>query len=472
MAKILLALILFGMASYTVVAANNTAVLEKQHVQNEMLDEIERRTFLYLWETADPVTGLVPDRVPSPSAASIAAVGFALSAYRVGVERGYVSRSAAKERVLNTLRFFRNAPQGDAPSGTSGHKGFFYHFLDLRTGLRSEDSELSTIDTALFISGMLFSSAYFDGSDDIEAEIRRLAEEIYRRVDWTFAVVRPPAIAHGWTPEQGFLLYEWKGYNEAMILYILALASPTHPVEEGAWIARQEGYTHRLATLFGEKFLAFGPLFAHQYSHIWIDFRGIKDEFMSKAGFDYFENSRRAAHTHRNYSVENPKRWKGYGENIWGIPASDGPRNFERMHEGEKRRFMGYHERGVGVDIIDDGTISPSAAVSSMPFASEIALAATLEMYEKYGKYVFGTYGFFDAFNQSLDLSEKIMHGRIIPGFGWIITDYVFIDQGPILLMIENYRSDLLWKKMRTNEHIRRGLERAGFTGGWLEPYE
>ena len=191
MAKILLALILFGMASYTVVAANNTAVLEKQHVQNEMLDEIERRTFLYFWETADPVTGLVPDRVPSPSAASIAAVGFALSAYPVGVERGYVSRSAAKERVLNTLRFFRNAPQGDAPSGTSGHKGFFYHFLDLRTGLRSEASELSTIDTALFISGMLFSSAYFDGSDDIEAEIRRLAEEIYRRVDWTFAVVRP-----------------------------------------------------------------------------------------------------------------------------------------------------------------------------------------------------------------------------------------------------------------------------------------
>jgi len=332
-----------------------------------LFDDLQVRTFRYFWENADPQSGLVPDRFPSPSASSIAAVGFALTAYPIGVERGYISRAQARDRTLKTLRFFRNAPQGRSATGMSGYKGFFYHYLDMKTGRRAGDSELSTVDTALLLGGMLFCQSYFDRPDAAEVELRRLVEEIYARVDWRWAQARGSAISHGWTPEASFLAYDWHGYNEAMLVYILALGSPTHPVTPNAWQEWVRDYQHNFGTAYGQTYLSFNPLFGHQYSHVWVDFRGIQDAPMRRAGFDYFENSRRATYAHRAYAIANPMKWNGYGENVWGFTASDGSADVELTYAGEKRRFNGYCARGVGVDsAVDDGTIAPTAAIASM----------------------------------------------------------------------------------------------------------
>ncbi len=435
-----------------------------------LFDDLEERTFRYFWDTADPATGLVPDRYPTPSFASIAAVGFALTAYPIGVERGWVTREAARERVLTTLRFFHSAPQGESGSEAAGYKGFFYRYLDMKTGLRSGPIEVSTVDTALLLGGVLFAQSYFDGSNAKEAEIRRLADEIYRRVDWRWAQARPPAISHGWIPETGFIEHDWLGYNEAMLVYILALGSPTHPVEPVAWDVWGRGYEHYWGELYGQPHLTFTPLFGHQYSHVWIDFRGIVDGPMRRAGLDYFENSRRATYAQRAYAIANPMRWTGYGENVWGLTASDGSADVELEFNGEMRRFRTYSARGIGmVYSVDDGTIAPTAAAASLPFAPEIVIPAVEEMHDRYGEHIYGKYGFLDAFNQSFDYDVPLTHGHVVPGFGWVDNDYVAINQGPIIAMIENYRTGLVWRYTKTNPYIRRGLERAGFTGGWLD---
>ncbi|HET8647438.1 MAG TPA: glucoamylase family protein, partial [Vicinamibacteria bacterium] len=287
-----------------------------------LFDDIQARTFRYFWELGDPGTGLVPDRHPTPSASSIAAVGFALTAYPIGVERGYVTRAQAAARVLATLRFFDHAPQGPEPTDRTGHKGFFYHFLDMKTGRRAGPwVELSTIDTTLLLAGVLFCQSYFDRASDVEREIRDLAERIYGRADWTWAAPRPPIVSMGWRPEVGHYDAEWRIYDESMILYILALGSPTHPLPDTAWTA----YTaqRRLEDYRGQPHVNFGPLFGHQYSHLWIDFRGILDASMAEKGLDYFENSRRATLAQRDYAIANPGRWEGYGPDVWGLTACD-----------------------------------------------------------------------------------------------------------------------------------------------------
>ncbi len=432
-----------------------------------LVRDLQERTFRYFWNTAHPESGLVPDRYPSPSFASIAAVGFALTAYPIGIERGYVTRDVARERVLKTLRFFRDAPQGEAAAGTAGYNGFFYRFLDMKTGTRIGDIELSTVDTALLLGGMLFVQSYFDGPELEEAEVRRLVEEIYGRVDWRWAQVREPTISHGWTPEAQFLPYDWRGYNEAMLVYILALGSPTHAVAPSAWQAWTRDYDRLLRNVHGQTHFTFSQLFGHQFTHVWIDFRGIMDVPTRGAGFDYFENSRRATYAQRAYAIENPMGWVGYGENVWGLTASDGSADVVLPFAGEERRFRTYHARGAEPER-DDGTIAPTAAASSIAFAPEIAIPAVQEMHRRYGEHIYGEYGFYDAFNPSFDYDVPVAHGRRVPGFGWVAGDYLGIDQGPILAMIENYRSGLVWRVMRANGHVRRGLERAGFTGGWL----
>ena len=434
-----------------------------------LFDDLERRTFDFFWETTPAANGLVPDRYPTPPFSSIAAVGFGLTAYPIGVERGYITRAQAAERVLATARFCRNAPQGPAASGVTGYKGFFYHFLDMRTGTRHRDTELSSVDTALLMGGMLFCRSYFDRDNAPEAEIRRLIDEIYARIDWPWMQERGPSICHGWSPESGFIPYDWKGYNEAMIVYILALGSPTHAVAPDAWAAWTSTYRRTWGPLFGPEHLTFTPLFGHQYSHVWIDYRGILDPYMRRQGIDYFENSRRATYSQRAYAIANPMRWKGYGEDVWGLTACDGPTEIELPYLGEKRRFHNYTARGVGLDHVnDDGTLAPTAAASSLPFAPEIVIPAVEAMHRRYGEHIYAKYGFLDAFNTSFDYDVPLQRGRRIPGFGWVDNDYLGIDQGPIVAMIENYRSDLVWRTMRGNPHIRRGLERAGFTGGWL----
>ena len=276
----------------------------------------------------------------------------------------------------------------------------------------------------------------------------------------------------GWTPEEGFIAADWEGYDEAMLVYLLALGSPTHPVAERAWLRWTRAYGRYWGTVYGETYLAFAPLFGHQYSHVWVDFRGIRDAYMRAHDLDYFENSRRATYAHRRYAIANPMHWQGYGENVWGLTACDGPGPARERYQGEERRFFKYAARGVGLGrIIDDGTIAPTAAVSSLPFAPEIVLPATLEMQRRFGAAIYSTYGFKDAFNPSFRPALPSQPAAQPPEqspAGWVDPDYLGIDQGPIVAMIENYRSELVWRIMRRNAYLRRGLERAGFQGGWL----
>ena len=435
-----------------------------------VLIDLEERTFRFFWDTANPKNGLVPDRYPTPSFSSVAAIGFGLTSYPIGVERGYVTRQEARKRVLTTLRFLYNAPQGPHQYGMSGYKGFFYHFLDMKTGERFDDSELSTVDTALLLAGALFCQTYFDGAHPEEAEIRRLVDQLYRRIDWRWAQPRAPAISLGWSPEEGFLEYDWRGYNEAMLVYVLALASPTHPVGSDAWEQWTSTYDHSWRKVFGQEYLDFGPLFGHQYSHVWLDFRKVQDAYMRRRGIDYFENSRRAIYAQQAYAIANPLGCKDYGATMWGITASDGPGNIEIDDPLGRRVFRAYTARGIGGEAAhDDCTLAPTAAVASIPFAPELAIPAVLNMYRRFGVYIYGTYGFLDAFNPSLTSGDvSLPHGRRVPGVGWVDSDYLGIDQGALIAMIENYRSGLIWNVMRENPYVRHGLERAGFSGGWL----
>jgi hypothetical protein len=433
------------------------------------LDTLQRRTFDFFWETTNPRNGLAPDRWPTPSFSSVAAVGYALTAYPIGVERGWVSRDSAAARTLATLRFFWEAPQGTDSAGVTGHRGFFYHFLDMETGRRFGDVELSTIDTALLLGGVIVSQVYFDRADPHEAAIRAYADSLYRRVDWRWAVVRPPFVSMGWRPERGFIEYDWRGYNEAMLLYVLALASPTHPVDPAVWPAYTSTYAWR--AFHGQEHVNFAPMFGHQYSHVWIDFRGIQDAYMRGRGIDYFENSRRAALAQRAYAVANPGGWRDYGPEVWGLTASDGPLDTTMVVDGRPRTFWSYTARGAAAtEVRDDGTLVPTAAGGSVPFAPEITIPALITMRERYGDDLFGRYGFLDAFNPTLRTPGlPLKHGRVVPGKGWFDTDYLGIDQGPILIMIENHRSGMIWELVRRSPHVVRGLCLAGFTGAWLE---
>ncbi|HSN69508.1 MAG TPA: glucoamylase family protein [Thermoanaerobaculia bacterium] len=439
-------------------------------VTNALVDDLQRRSFQFFWETTNPANGLVHDRWPTPSFSSIAAVGFGLTVYPVGAERGWITREQARERVLTTLEFFRNAPQGPAAEGMTGHKGFYYHFLDMQTGARYRDVELSTIDTTLLLAGALFCQSYFDRNDPAEARIRDLAEELYRAADWTFFLTRPPRISMAWKPESGFGVADWRGLNEGAILYILALGSPTHPVTKASWEAWTSTYQWR--SFYGYEHVNFGPLFGHQYSHIWIDFRGIKDDYFRAKGIDFFENSRRAVYSQQAYAIDNPGAWRGYGADIWGLTACDGPGDGTAFFDGRERLFWSYSARAAAAnEIRDDGTIAPTAAAASIAFAPEIAIPAIQAMKDRYGARLYQKYGFLDSFNPSLRTPPpfKMLHGTIDPELGWFDGDYLGIDQGPIVLMIENYRTGLIWDVMKKNPHIVRGLRQAGFAGGWLE---
>ncbi len=434
------------------------------------LDTLEERTFHYFWDLTNPTNGLTPDRAPSPSFSSIAAVGFALTAYPVGVERGYITRAQAAARTLTTLRFFWAAPQDSGVSGATGYHGFFYHFLDMRTGQRFQNVELSTIDTSLLLAGMLFCQSYYDAADSTESLIRALADSIYFRVDWNWAQARPPAVSMGWHPEGGFIPADWIGYNEAMILYILALGSPTHAVDSTAWVAWVGGY--QWGTFRGQDYVQFGPLFGHEYSHVWIDFRGLQDAYMRGRGIDYFENSRRATYAHRAYAAANPMGWSGYSNRIWGLTACDGPANAQLDLNGRTRQFHTYWARGASaMEIDDDGTLAATAAGGAVPFAPEIAIPALVVMRETYRDHLFGTYGFLDAFNPTFtSTAVAVERGTVDPMLGWFDADYLGIDQGPIVAMIENYKTGLIWRTMQRNPYIVQGLRRAGFAGGWLDP--
>lgn len=431
------------------------------------IGDLQRRTFQWFWDVGDPTTGLIPDRWPTKSFASIAAVGFALGAYPVGADKGWITRAEARDRTLATLRFFDRAPMGAAANGTTGHRGFFYHFLKMEDGTRFGTTELSSIDTALLIGGMLFSAQYFDGTDAAEGEIRDLANRIYARVEWDWMLGDGPFVSMGWHPEKGFIPSQWDIYNEAMLLHVLAFGSPTHAIDPALWGRLTARFAGQWGTHWGQEHLHFPPLFGHQYSHVWIDFRGIRDGFIAGKVIDYFENSRRATLAQRNYAIANPGKWAGYDGEVWGLTACDGPGDFTIGSGAAKREYFSYSARGP--DDRDDGTLAPTAAGGSFPFAPAECTAALAAMHRRYGSAIYGQYGFFDSFNPTLTgATPQLLHGKVVPGLCWVDGDYLGIDQGPIVTMIANHDNGLIWNAMHRCPHIRRGLTRAGFSGGWL----
>lgn len=424
-------------------------------------EELKKRTFEYFWQTTDKQNFQVPDRYPTLTFSSIAATGFGLSSYLVGIENKFITRSQGAERVLSTLKFLSNLPQGPEMSGVGGHKGFFYHFLTLDKGERFKQVELSSIDTGLLMAGVLSCMSYFDAENNpIEKEIRQVADTLYRRVDWQWMMKSNGVMSMGWHPEKGFIQSEWAGYNEAMVLIIMAMGSPTFPIHDNAW--SKWCATYPVDTFYSYKNVQFEPLFGHQYSHIWIDFRGIQDSFMRVHNDDYFKNSHNATLSNRAYCVANPMKWQGYHENQWGLTACDGPINRKINIDGKERQFYDYRARGAAsVQIVDDGTIAPTAAGGSFPFTPKESEACLKYMWETHYQSLVGEYGFKDAFNLTFK-NEKHPDG-------WFDIDYLGIDQGPILLMLQNHETELIWNVMKKNPYIIAGLRRAGFKGGWLK---
>jgi len=435
-------------------SAQQKAIGYKMDQQTALfIDSLQYKSFLFFWELADPETRLIPDRAPTPSFSSVAAIGFGLTTYLIGIEQKYIDRPQAADRILKLLKYLYKAPQNKEFKNVTGYKGLFYHFLDMKTGYRFKNVELSTIDTGVLMAGVLSCQSYFTNNGPVENQIRAYADSLYLRVEWDWAMNNKKTMSMGWHPEKGFINSYWNGYNEAMLLYILALGSPTHTISKSSWNEWTKTYVWN--EFYGFEHLSFGPLFGHQYSQMYIDFRGIQDKYMRKKGIDYHENSRRATYSNRAYCIANPRKFKGYSEKIWGLTASDGPKDTLQFHS--------YWARGAGsIEITDDGTIAPTAAGGSIAFAPEICIPALQEMYSIYGGQLYGKYGFKDAFNPSYTYGEGNENG-------WFDIDYLGIDQGPIVIQIQNFRSEFVWNLMKKNPYIVDGLKKAGFKGGWLQ---
>ena len=428
------------------------------------MQDLQDKAFTYFRHETNPGNGLVVDKTADDWPASIAATGLALSCYPVAVERGLMGRATAIARTLAALRFFRDSPQGDEPDAT-GYRGFYYHFLDMRTGRRAWQCELSTVDTAFLLAGMLAAAAYFADDTPEQREIREIADALYRRADWQWMQAADGTIGHGWRPESGFIQHRWQGYDEGLLLYMLALGSPTHPLPASAYAAWVSTYEWKRC--YDIDYLYSGPLFTHQLSHVWIDFRGIRDAFMRGKDIDYFENSRRATLIQQRYAIDNPLGFKGYGAECWGITASDGPGPATLKIDGIERRFYDYEGRGAPYGI-DDGTLAPWAALASLPFAPEIVLPTVQCFMRMPNVHDDHPYGFKASINQTY--AAPASDGR--PGSaptGWTSPYFFGLNQGPIVLMIENHRSGMLWELMRGCRWIVDGLRNAGFTGGWLD---
>ena len=418
-----------------------------------MLDRLQRSAFDYFVQHTNVANGLVADTSRPGSHSSIAVVGFALSAYTVAVERGWMARGDAVQRSLAALRFFARSDQSGTPKATGAH-GFYFHFLHMDSGTRAWRSELSLIDSALLVAGMLTAAAYFTAATAAETELRALADALYRRVDWRWAQRKDATVALGWKPESGFLRYRWLGYSEALILFVLGLGSPTHPLTADSFEAWTRSYQWH--NLYGYDYLYAGPLFIHQFSQAWIDFRGIQDRFMREKRCDYFENSRRATYIQREYAIRNPRSFTGLGADCWGLSAGDGPHTPRQRMAGRRQTFYGYLARGVPYGP-DDGTLSGPASLGSLVFAPEIVLPAVRQRLAQGGERVVLASGF----NATV---------RMPTGEPWVSEGRFGLDQGLLVLMLENHRSGLVWQLLRSSPYIRAGLLRAGFQGGWLTP--
>jgi hypothetical protein len=401
---------------------------------DDFLDYVEHQTFNYFWVEANPNNGLVELRSDQPTTCSISAVGFGLSAIHTGISRGWVTRDQGRARVLAALQTLYNAPQGSNSSGFAGYHGWFYHHLDINTGLRKDTSELSSSDTALLMSGVLDAGQFFnDPTNADEATIRLLSANLFNRVDFRFLLnSNDNTVYLHWTPETGYSSGGYKGYNEVAELYLYGLGTTNNPLPPASWNAWVSGFNW--TTYYGQSYAYISRLFCYQYSQCFIDFRGIADAYMRGKGSDYFENSRRASLAQQAYAIADPTGYSDYGSNEWGFTSCSGP--------------AGYGTYGAPGGL-DDGTIAPTAATSSMPFAPEICLPTVKHLYFGYTNQLWTTEGFRDSVNVASN---------------WFCPNTLAIDEGPIVLMIENYRTGALWSRMLASPVVQRGLQQAGFT--------
>lgn len=415
-----------------------------------MLDSIERKTFLYFKNELHPQWGIVKDRTTAWAPASIAATGFGLPAFAIAAERKWITRQNAAETTLKILKFFADAPQNKDVNGV-GYEGFYYHFLKIDSGTREWNCELSSIDSGILLMGVIFARNYYDKNSELEKQIRTLAEKLLGRLKWDLYYMpdnskHPNTISMAWSPEEGQLNWGWHGYTEALFLYILAAGTDMKNIKKSynAWLRTYDWKT----PYEGLSHVIFPPLFGHQFAFSFIDFRGLTDSYLREKGIDYFENSRRATLCQQKYAIENPKGWKGYDALTWGFTACDGPG--DKYNIGDKK-FEGYSGRGASgkeFTVSEDGTIAPYAVLSSLPFTPELSLATIKNMKSKYGSKLWGKYGFYDSFNPTAD---------------WYDNDFLGIDQGPMLLMIENFRTGLVWNYVMKDPIIQKGLKVLDF---------
>jgi hypothetical protein len=396
--------------------------------ERTFLDDYEKRCFRYFWEQWDQRTGMFMDRARSDGApsggyvASSAATGMGLTALCIAAEHGWIPKQQARFRALITLRYYWAHAFHD--------HGWFYHFADARTGARRLNSEISTIDTALLLAGILTVAGYFN----TDHEIKLLAKQIFERVDFAWMLNgNPRLLSHGVMPGDGFISYRWAAYSEASILYLLAIGSPHHPIPADSWYA----WSRPEVKYEGWKFVGGGPLFTHQFSHAWVDFRHQKDGDPSY--IDYFENSQMATYAHRDFCIALQSKYGDYGPNMWGITASDSPRG-----------YMAWGGPPFSGPI--NGTLVPCAAAGSLMFAPEICLPVLHEMQSMYGNKIYGRYGFADAFNPSWQ-DKKL----------WVDQDVIGIDVGISMLSIENLLTGNIWRWFMRNQYIQSAMERVGF---------
>lgn len=417
-------------STHTPLSRDRTPIAQQQRLTGDddaLLEDLSKRSFLFFWEHADPATGIVRDRArtsgspidgPGRDVGSIASTGFGLSGLCIAAERGWIPRDQAIGRARTTLRFFAERQTHE--------RGWFYHFVNIRTGAREWNSELSSIDTALLLAGVLTARRCFEADE----EIRRLADAVYRRVDFAWMLAGDPRLlSMGWKPESGFLASRWDHYCELMILYLLAIGSPTHPIPAASWTA------WRRPVITFDRYSYIGgppPLFVHQYSHAWIDFRGWRDP--APGNTDWFQNSVDATRAHKAFCLTLSQEFPGYRQHMWGITASDSRKGYVAWGGPPRDRAI-------------DGSVVPCAAAGSLMFAPDLTVPVIREMRERFGDRIYGRYGFADAFH---------------PTDGWVNPDVIGIDLGITLLSAENLRTGRVWQWFMRNPEIPDAMTRAG----------
>ncbi|MBE2184275.1 MAG: hypothetical protein IAE89_12665 [Anaerolineae bacterium] len=377
-----------------------------------LLNAVARQTFAYFWDQAHPQTGLVKDRSTPASVSSIAATGFGLAAIPVAVDRGWITESEGYDRAHLTLETFLSG-------GVQGERGFFYHFVNPETGERVWNSELSSIDTALLVAGALVAGQYFEDTD-----VQAMANQLYENVEWDWMRGRGEMLHMGWTPESEFLNATWDHFDESMLLYALAIGSPTHPVPASTW----DLWRRPLSISGGYIYLPGEPLFVYQYPQAFLNLRGLEDAYAN-----YWNNTARACDRNHQFAVHNSGYFLTYQNGVWGLSASDGP--------------FGYRAYGAS-EVNHDGTIAPYAAVACVPFTPEISLSGIRALLANYGSRVWREYGFVSALNENEN---------------WYSREHIGIDQGDILLMIANYQDGFVWDLFMANPHIQNALNAMGF---------